>query len=214
MVVDGTAVLFGFLFLADLTAWFQAPSVWRIISMTLIYFVFCIAVYLIRKLESESPPGIVPQWLLKREAMAVLAVLFSLTLAVLMLDQMGYWDSIFVVDDRKLGAGESSALFVYAPGAFIATALFYVLVLSGQVRETILRQSRRYAPLALMGLLGVNGMLLLLTAVLHSLNLAWWLTLPALLLLFAPPRIWVLAKRPSAFPLITFLLLIVVYTWL
>jgi hypothetical protein len=146
--------------------------------------------------------------------MAVLAVLFSLTLAVLMLDQMGYWDSIFVVNDRKLGAGESSALFVYAPGAFIATALFYVLVLSGKVRESILRQSRRYAPLALLGLVGVNGMMMMMTAVLHSLNLNWWLILPALLLLFGPPRIWVLAKRPSPLPLITFLLLVGVYAWL
>ncbi len=217
LLVDGAAMLIGFLFLADLTAWFQARHVLNVIALTAVYLFFCVAVYLIRKLATPAsaahtrlqPPG----WLLRRGTMATLAVLFGLTLAVLLLNQLGYWDAIFIVDDRKLGAGESAAFFVYAPGAFMAAAFFYILVLSGQTRETILPGSGRYVLLALVGLVGVNSMMLLLTAVLHSLSLDWWIILPSLLLLFGPPRAWYLVKRPSVLPLFSFLLLILFYSW-
>jgi hypothetical protein len=216
-VVDGVAILVGFLFLNEIAAWFQARHVLNVVGITLVYAAFCVAVYLIRKLEPQLLPEMaavhVPEWLLKRPTMTTFAVLFGLTLAVLMLDQLGYWESIFLVDDRALGAGESAAFFVFAPGAFIAIALFYILVLSGPTRETILVDSGRYLPLALLGLLGVNGMMLLLTAVLQAMPLPWWLILPALLLLFAPPRIWYVVKRPSYIPILSFLLLILFYGW-
>ncbi|MBX3054834.1 MAG: hypothetical protein KF770_00025 [Anaerolineae bacterium] len=212
-VVDGTAVLIGFFFLADMSAWFTERRATNMVALTLVYFVFCVAVYLIRKLEPQVTAAeaklTIPEWLTARPTMTVFAVLFGLTLAVLLLNQLGYWESIFIVDDRRLGAGESSAFFVYAPGAFIAAALFYILVLSAPTRETILVNSRRYVPLALVGLVGVNGMMVLLTAVFQSLLLPWYLLLPALLLLFGPPRVWYLCKRPSFLPLITFLLMVV-----
>ncbi|HRQ38866.1 MAG TPA: hypothetical protein PLD25_13245 [Chloroflexota bacterium] len=212
-VVDGTAVLFGFFFLADLSAWFTQRQVTNVVALTLIYFAFCVAVYLIRKLEPQPPTAeaklTIPEWLTARPTMTVLAALFGLTLAVLLLNQLGYWESIFIVDDRRLGAGESSAFFVYAPGAFIAASLFYILVLSAPTRETILLNSRRYVPLAALGLVGVNGMMVLLTAVFQSLSLPWYFLLPALLLLFGPPRVWYLCKRPSVLSLISFLLMLV-----
>lgn len=211
-VVDGTAVLLGFFFLADWSAWFAERQVTNVVALTLVYFVFCVAVYLIRKLEPQLTAAEaklnIPEWLMRRSSMTVFAVVFGLTLAVLLLNQLGYWESIFIVDDRRLGAGESSAFFVYAPGAFIAAALFYILVLSAPTRETILVHSRRYVPLALVGLAGVNGMLLLLTAVLQSLLFPWYFLLPTLLLLFGPPRVWYLVKRPSLLPVISFLLML------
>jgi hypothetical protein len=212
-VADGTAVLLGFFYLADWSARFTERQVTNVIALTLVYFGFCVAVYLIRKLEPQPPTAAarlsVPAWLTARLTMTILAILFGLTLAVLLLQQVGYWESVLLVDDRRLGAGESSAFFVYAPGAFMAAALFYILVLSAPTRETILVSRRRYVPLALLGLLGVNGMLLLLTAVFHSLRLPWYFLLPALLLLFGPPRVWYLVKRPSYLPLLTFLLMII-----
>lgn len=216
-IADGTAVVVGYLFLAELSAWFAGRQVMNVIALTLVYFGFCVAVYLIRKLEPQQTSAEaklrVPEWLTRRPLMAALAVLFGLTLAVLLLNQLGYWESIFIVDDRQLGAGESAAFFVYAPGAFIAAAFFYILVLSAPTRETILVNSRRYVPLALLGLLGANGMLLLLTAVFQAMALPGWFVLPALLLLFGPPRVWYLQKRPSYLPLVTFFLLILLYAW-
>ncbi len=211
-VVDGTAVLLGFFFLADMSAGFAERRATNVAALTLVYFVFCVAVYLIRKLEPQLAAAEakvhVPAWLTTRLTMTILAVIFGLTLAVLLLQLLGYWESVLLVDDRRLGAGESSAFFVYAPGAFLAASLFYILVLSAPTRETILVGSRRYVPLALLGLAGVNGMMLLLTAVFQSLLLPWYLLLPALLLLFGPPRVWYLCKRPSLLPLISFLLML------
>jgi hypothetical protein len=150
--------------------------------------------------------------------MRLLAIFFALMLAVLILQQLGYWDSIFVADDRILGAGESSAFFVYGPGAWIAAALFYVLVLSASVRVTIVELSRNYIALALLGLLGVNGMLLLGTAVLQSTQLfsGWPGAIGAfvlLVLLFAPPRVWFLAKRPSLLGAVSYLGLLLFCAW-
>ena len=215
LLADATAVLAAFLWLANLTDYFTNRNSLNVIWITIVFFFFCIAVYLVRKLEPQirwaDAAWHVPDWLTNRIVMAVLAALFSLSLATLMLDQVGYWQSIFEVDDRVLGAGESSSYFVFAPGAFLAISFFYILVLSGQTRETILLDQGRYVPLALFGLLGINGMLLLYTAVLQGMALSSWLILVALLLLFGPPRLWYLTKRPSWPPLVTFLIMLLFF---
>ena len=177
------------------------------------FVLYCTAVYLIRKLEPAANAdrlSRLPEWLTQTMSMRLLAILFALALAILFLYQFGYFDAIFVVDDRALGAGESSAFFVYGPGAWIGVSLFYVLVLSGSVRVTIEESSRNYAGLTLLGLLGVNGMLLLGTAVFHSTALFnGWLGMVGafvlLVLLFAPPRIWFLSKRPSLLATVSYL---------
>lgn len=219
-VLGLTAVL---LWLPVLVDWLMERSVVNVIALTVVYLLFCTAVYIIRKLQPqiENGPLPIPAWLLNQKVMAVLAVIFGLTLTILILDQLGYWESALLVDDREMGAGESSAFFVYAPGAFLAIAFFYILVLSGKTRETILLAERRYLPMALFGLLGANGMLWLLAGVLRALLLengggsvatavAAFL---ALTLLFAPPRIWYLSKRPSWGPLLTFIPLLLITAW-
>ncbi len=212
LLTDATAVLAAVLWLPNLATYFTTRNSLNVIWITAVFFTYCIAVYLIRKLEpqisAEAAHWQVPAWLTKRLVMAVLAAIFSLSLAALMLDQVGYWQSIFEVDDRALGAGESSAYFVFAPGAFLAISFFYILVLSGQTRETILLEQPRYLPLALLGLLAVNGMMLLFTAVFQAINLPLWLVLPSLIVLFGPPRLWYVTKRPSWPPVVTFLVLI------
>ena len=88
-VVDGTAVLLGFFFLADMSASFAERRATNVVALTLVYFVFCVAVYLIRKLEpqltADEAKLTIPAWLTARPTMTVLAVLFGLTLAVLCL---------------------------------------------------------------------------------------------------------------------------------
>lgn len=226
IIADGAAILAGILWLPQLISWLESRNTLNVILITVLYFFFCIAVYLIRKLEkqlpSESAKFTIPPIFTNVKFLRVMGALFGVTLLLLILDQLGYFQSIFVVDDRMLGAGESSAFFVFGPGALLAGSLFYVLVLSGETRETVLVNSRRYVPLALFGLLGVNGMMLLLTAVFRAeLSLWQWpRTLLAallagiwLLLLFAPPRIWYLTKRPSWTPVITFIIMLIYFTW-
>lgn len=209
------------LLLPTLSALFAEPSTINVLIISGVFVVYCTAVYLIRKLEPAADAERVsrlPAWLTQTLTMRLLAILFALALAVLLLQQFGYWDSIFVVDDRVLGAGESSAFFVYGPGAWIGASLFYVLVLSASVRITVEEVSPNYVGLALLGLLGVNGMLLVGTAVLHATQLfSGWLgaigAFVLLVVLFAPPRVWYLAKRPSLLTTLSYLALLLLCAW-
>jgi hypothetical protein len=217
--VAGVAALI--LLLPTLSGLFAEASTINVLIIGAVFVVYCAAVYLIRKLEPAADAERVsrlPAWLTQTLTMRLLAIFFALVLAVLILQQLGYWDSIFVADDRILGAGESSAFFVYGPGAWIAAALFYVLVLSASVRVTIEEASRNYTGVALLGLLGVNGMLLLGTAVLQATQLfTGWLgaigAFVLLVLLFAPPRVWYLAKRPSLLATVSYLGLLLFCAW-
>ena len=209
------------LLLPALAIRFAEPVTLNVLFIGGAFVVYCTAVYLIRKLEPSPDADRVsrlPAWLIQTLTMRLLAILFALALAVLLLQQLGYWESIFVADDRILGAGESSSFFVYGPGAWIGASLFYVLVLSASVRVTIEEESRNYAALALLALLGVNGMLLVGTAVLQAAGfLNGWLGMVGafalLVLLFAPPRIWYLAKRPSLLAALSYLALLLFCAW-
>ena len=221
LLADGVGVAGVILLLPALSAQLATISTMNVLLIGGMFVLYCTAVILIRKLAPMADAdrlSRLPGWLTQTRTMRLLAVLFALTLAVLFLQQFGYWESIFVVDDRVLGAGESASLFVYGPGAWIGVSLFYLLVLSSSVRETIEETSPNYAGLALFGLLGVNGMLLLGTAVLHSLAFfdGWLGAVGAfllLLLLFAPPRIWYLSKRPSLLAAVSYLILLLFSAW-
>lgn len=221
LLSDAAGAAGAVLLLPTLTAFFAEPSTLNVLIIGGAFVVYCTAVYLIRKLEPAADAERVsrlPTWLTQTLTMRLLAIFFALVLAVLFLQQFGYWDSIFVVDDRVLGAGESASFFVYAPGAWIAASLFYVLVLSASVRVTIEEESRNYAGMALLGLLGVNGMLLLGTAVLQASGFfSGWLGLVGafvlLVLLFVPPRVWFLVKRPSLLATFSYLALLLFCAW-
>jgi hypothetical protein len=220
-LADAVGVAGAVLLLPALSAQMATISTINVLIIGGTFILFCTAVYIIRKLEPTANAdrlSRVPSWLTQTITMRLLAILFALTLAVLFLQQLGYWESIFVVDDRVLGAGESASFFVYAPGAWIGVSLFYLLVLSSSVRVTIEETSPNYAGLALLGLLGINGMLLLGTAVLQATAFFnGWLGLVGafiwLLLLFAPPRIWFLTKRPSLLATISYLILLFFCAW-
>ena len=221
LLADAAGVAGAILLLPTLTTQFAKPSTINVLIISGAFVLYCTAVYLIRKLEPAADAQRVsrlPRWLTQPLTMRLLAIVFALALAVLFLQQFGYWDSIFVVDDRILGAGESSSFFVYGPGAWIGASLFYLLVLSASVRVTIEETSRNYAGLALLGLLGVNGMLVLGTAVLQATNLFnGWLGIVGafvlLGLLFAPPRVWYLVKRPSFLATLSYLALLLFCAW-
>ena len=221
LLVDAVGAAGIILLLPTLSTQFAELSTINVLILSGAFVLYCTAVYLIRKLEPNADAERIsrlPAWLTTTLTMRLLAIFFALTLAVVLLWQFGYWDSIFVVDDRVLGAGESASFFVYGPGAWIGAALFYVLVLSASVRVTIEEVSRNYVGLALLGLLGVNGMLLMGTAVLQATNLftGWLGTIGAfvlLVLLFAPPRVWYLSKRPSLLAALSYLALLLLCAW-
>lgn len=221
LLADAVGMAGAVLLLPSLAAQFANLSTINVLILGGAFVVYCTAVYLIRKLEPMADAERIsrlPPWLTGTRTMRLLGIFFALALAALFLQQLGYWDSIFVVDDRVLGAGESSSFFVYGPGAWIAASLFYVLVLSASVRVTIEETSGNYAALVLLGLLGVNGMVLLGTAVLQATNVfTGWLgavgAFLLLVLLFAPPRVWFLSKRPSLLAALSYLALLLFCAW-
>jgi hypothetical protein len=217
VAADGLGILGGFFLLPWLTAQMRAQTTGNVLLLLLFFILFCTAVYLIRKLEPHGGPPIVPEAWLRPLPLRILAILFSAVLIVIILDQFTYWELIFIVDDRELGAGESSAFFVYGPGAWLGVTLFYVLVLSAGVRPTIARGTSRYQPLAALGLLLVNGMVVVGTAVFAATLTRWQFATPLIavpLLLAAaafwlPPRLWYLTKQPIPSTLLTFTLFII-----
>ncbi|MBK8904018.1 MAG: hypothetical protein IPM53_22745 [Anaerolineaceae bacterium] len=221
LLADAVGVAVAAWLLPSLAAQFADLSTINVLILGAAFVVYCTAVYLIRKLEPTADAERIsrlPTWVTGTRVMRPLAIFFALMLVVIFLQQLGYWDSIFVVDDRVLGAGESSSFFVYGPGAWIAASLFYVLVLSASVRVTIEEDSRSYAGLALLALLAVNGMVLLGTAVLQATQLfTGWLgaigAFGLLVLLFAPPRMWYLVKRPSLLAALSYLALLLFCAW-
>ncbi|MEM7335807.1 MAG: hypothetical protein AAF490_27260, partial [Chloroflexota bacterium] len=139
-----------------------------------------------------------------------LGSLFGIGLAGGLAHQLGYFDLILEVDDRVLGAGESSAFFVYAPGAWIGAGLIYTLVISSTSGPRYRLDGSDYWSRTGLGITGVNLMLIIgtaeLTAVCQSTPIFWatLIVTSLLLLLFLPPRLIYLMKQNSVMSLISF----------
>ena len=163
--------------------------------LTSIYTIFLVGVYLLRKLaavETESTGRL--ERLLHPRVRAALALLFGLAMMTGLAYQLGYFDVFLVVGQETVGEGESAALFVFGPSAWLLYSMFYVFVLAFPVRETIQHHSPRAPWIALFGLLAVNAMLLLTTAQIRALlpdgRFLWFLLIFLVLgLLFVPPRL-------------------------
>lgn len=204
--------------LPALTARFQTLSAVNAALIGGAFVLFCIAVYLLKKLtplpDQARPHG----WPLSPTAQRLFGVLFGVAMTLFLAHQLGYLALILEVDDRVLGAGESSAFFVFAPGAWLGLALIYVLVLSSTAAPRFDRTTTRFHWMAFIGLLGVNGMAILVAAELnsafaaiHPLSQAVVILL-LLYLLFLPPRLVYQARQRHPVGLISFSLLLAIIT--
>lgn len=185
----------------------------------------CVGVYIVRKLEARETGGklTIPLVLMDRRLHIVSAVAFALLFVTLLAAQFGYFDAIFSADTMTLGEGEASALFVYAPGAWLAMSFTYVIVLVLKVTPTIGVENGRYPWLASFALLFINLMLFTMTAQLAALvqlqNMTGDLFLGLiafglLALLFGPPRWIYLSKQPDIGGDLSSLALWVLCAWL
>ncbi len=188
-------------------------------TLLVVGFIFyCLAVYWLKRLEPADTPEKIPawlDWLLQPRMLRLLGAGFALFFTTLVALQLGYFDAIFQVDVRELGSGESASLLAYAPGAWLAGFLIYLLILGSTAPPTILHTNGRYLLWQTLGLVGVNGMVLLVTAVLATYNLSWVWALPLLLIfafMFIPPRLVYWQKRPSALSLLTFVTFLIAIT--
>ena len=185
------------------------------------FILFCFAVYWLKKLEPRvdtTSGSWIPAQLLSVTGQRVLGIVFGVALALGIAHQLGYMESIFIVDDRVLGAGESSAFFVYGPASWLSAGLIYALILSSTTPPRFLQEESRYAIMAALGLIGVDLMLVLATAELHaaiqSANFLWFFAaLLILIAFFVPTRLVYLTKQPQISSLVSFAILLLVAAW-
>ncbi len=219
IVADGAAILAILILLPDLAQGLEVPSGKNSILLVLFYLLFCIGVYLIRKLTAQEGHGRwqPPAALMSPKVRAVLAFLFGLLMMTTLAYQIGYFESILSIATSTLDEGDSSALFVYMPGALLGFSMLYILILAFPVQETLSPANKRFPAIALAGLLLTNSMLIFTSAQARALTTA--LSLPdglgiaatsflVLMISFAPPRLLYQARQPSPYALVTFLLLL------
>jgi hypothetical protein len=168
--------------------------------------------------HSDNIPGWIPPFTVSVLGQRLLGVFFGIALALSVAHQLGYMESIFIVDDRVLGAGESSAFFVYGPASWLGAGLIYMLILSSTTPPRFLQNKSRFKLFAILGLAGVNMTLLFataeLSAAIQSNNLLWLLVIfPILLVLFMPTRLVYLTKKPHISGFVSFIILLLVATW-
>lgn len=224
IIADGVTFLVMLILLPGFSVRLEEPSGWNALLLILFYLLFCIGVYLIRKLESHVGNS---RWqplaiFLNPKVRAVLAFLFGLLMMTTVAYQIGYFESIQSMGASTLDEGDSSALFVYMPGALLSFSMLYILVLAFPVQSNISTDSKQFPILAILGLVLVNGMLFFTTA--QAKGMATALGFPdgfgvyvtsflVLLLSFAPPRLLYQSKQPYPSGQISFLILLLIAAW-
>ncbi len=224
VIVDGLTFLAMLFLLPGFAQRLELPSGLNALLLVLFYVLFCVGVYLIRKLENQEGNR---RWqplstFLNPKVRAVLAFLFGLLMMTTVAYQIGYFESIQSLGAATLDEGDSSALFVYMPGALLGFSMLYILVLAFPVQSNISVDSKQFPVLALLGLILTNGMLLFTTAQARGMTTtlgspdgigAYAVSLLVLLLSFAPPRILYQNKQPYPYGLISFLILLLAAAW-
>ncbi|MFO7679739.1 MAG: hypothetical protein R6X34_06780 [Chloroflexota bacterium] len=208
VVVDGLTILVLLWQLPTAVSRLSVISGTNAALLTAVFLLMCAGVFLVRKLEARPGGGRLTVPLLFQDPRLHLlsAVAFALLFVTMLASQFGYFNAIFEADTLTLGEGEASALFVFAPGAWLALAFVYVIFLALKVTPTIGVENGRYPWLASLALLFINLMLIVMTA-----QLAVWVQLAGmtgdwflgliifglLALLFGPPRWIYLTKQPD-----------------
>lgn len=218
VIADGVTLLLAILLLPSLIVRLETPGGWNALLLTAVYFLFCLGVYLIRKLQSLPTSQVgwrPPAWLLTRRALGILGAVFGLAMATALALQFGFFETWEQIRLLEFGEGETAVFFAFAPGAWLGISMIYILVLAFTVEATVSPYERRYASFTLGGLLGMNVMLLAAAAQLGALGTgSGWgtaaripLTFLALLLLLGPPRLVFWRRQPRWNSVFSFLLL-------
>lgn len=216
VIIDCFSILLAIVIWPNLMEQFHVNSGLNAAVIGLFFILFCVAVFWLKKLETDQATSAIPLKWLSENKLRAFGFLFGIALAAGLAHQLGYFDLILEVDDRVLGAGESSAFFVYAPGAWLGAGLIYTLVISSTSAPRYKIGHSDYWSRTGLGILGVNLMLIIgtaeLTAVCQStpIYIAFFIISTLLLLLFLPPRLIYLMKQNSISSLISFTIFMLV----
>ncbi|MCB8944173.1 MAG: hypothetical protein H6658_10500 [Ardenticatenaceae bacterium] len=216
LLADGLTIGLLFWLLPQLAHQFRTPSGVNALIVLVGYIFFGSGVFFMRKLQNKSGNSAKPAGF-ARQTFIVLAVLFGIGMMLFLAQQLGYLELIFT-DPYSLGEGQAAAFFVFAPSAWLGVSLIYIPILAFRVTPYVAPDTHRYTVQSLYSLLTMNVMLLLAAAQLRALLVdggVGWFVLVLLLLLvwFGPPRWLYSEKQASSFPLITFIVLVLVVCW-
>ena len=142
------------------------------VLLGLFFVLFCLAVYAMKKLQPESPrpgPGWLTSLLASRRALAVLGVLFALTISLATAYTTGFLDSVVRLEQTILDEPSATIYLLLTPASWFGLALVYMLMLSTQSEQIVPPFTPRYYLLSYLGLVGVNLMAVVLTAVWQAL---------------------------------------------
>ena len=224
LLIDSASIIAIVIFLPDFALRLEQPSGWNALLLVLSYLIFCIGVYLIRKLASWDrrdgwqPPAVI----LDPKARAAMAVFFGLLMMTTVAYQIGYFESVQSVGASTLNEGDSSALLVYMPGALLGFSMLYILVLAFPVKANVSPGDNRFPVFAFFGLVFINVMLFFTTAqaraILETAKLGqgfgvYVISFLVLTLSFAPPRLLYQSKQPFVYGLLSFVILLLLAAW-
>lgn len=177
----------------------STPAGMNALIITVIFLLFAIGVYLIRRLNATSWGT--SEWL-TRGRRSALALTFAFFLSLTLAWQLGFFESAPQVDTTQMGEGASASYFVFGPGAWLAFSLLYVLVFAFNVEPSV-DFGPGYWVVAAIGLAFSATMLLVMVAQAQAMALAigaaWWgiIAFVVLTLLFLPPRMLYLSRTMS-----------------
>lgn len=225
LLVDGGAAIILLLWMPVLSARLLEPSGLNALLLVILYVLFCIGVYLSRKLlpQAGNARWLPPAWLMNPKVRGALGLLFALFLTTTFAYQLGYFESLFQIRAGLLNEGATAAFLVYAPGAWLGFAMLVILVLAFPVDTNVPADSNRYAVLALLSLIFTNSLLLFTSAqslaMISGLALSpgmglWLLVLAALTLSFLPARAIYQSRQPTLGGWLSFALLLLLASYL
>mgnify|MGYP001815066408 CR=1 FL=1 len=219
-LVDGAAAAALFMWVPALSEGLIQPSGWNALLLLLLYVLFCIGVYLSRKLLPDLKQGrwLPPSWLMDPRMRGALGVIFALFMTTTFAYQLGYFEAIYQIRAGLLEEGSTAVFFVYAPGAWLGFSLLVILVLAFPVNANIVPGDGRYPWFCLISLLLTNALLLFSTAQIRAMinglgvspgPLLWLLVFAALALSFLAPRVIYQSRQPYLSGWLSFALLII-----
>lgn len=207
ILADFTGLALASLLLPPLTARFAQLGFVNSVIMGLLFVLFCLSVYGIKKLEDDvQGRQPVAPFLLEKRTLGALGVLFALFLSLATAYVVGFLDSVVAINRGLLDEPSVTIYLLLTPASWFGLALIYLLVLSSDVEATVGADEYRYPVVSFLSLSGVNLMLVAATAVWQALwsrftfvgGAALFLAFNSVLnlFLFAPPRLSYLTKNP------------------
>lgn len=218
VIVDGLTAVALLIWLPGLAQRLIEPSGWNALLLVVLYVLFCIGVYLSRKLLPQPGRWPPPDWLMNPKVRGLLGLVFALLMTTTFAYQLGYFRAIFDLRAGLLEEGSTAAFLVYAPGAWLGFSLLVILVLAFPVNASIAPENGRYALVALLSLVLTNGLLLFTAgqtrAMMEGLGLtpglgAALLVLLALVLSFFPARMHYQSRQPHLLGWLSYTVLLV-----